>query len=870
MTSASPGSTPWGQSWRIAFFTLYGAALLAAGAWLFSCIHQVAPDSRAVVFQFGRPIRVENAGLLFAWPHPVNSIELVPAAERILERDVAVLRRDQQLERINNWERDGDAGAGAGYLLTGDEGVVQLDVRVFWRVSDPIRFALQRAHIEPLIDRLTERAAAVVCMERGLDAILVARPESPQNDRHSAEERIRLRSDFRRSMAQSLAQMAAGGNDPGIVIERVDIVSSLPANAVAAFNAVLTASQQADKEIASARTAATLLGQQAQQQADRIIQQAQAGRQETLAKANVDTRTILQAGANPARRQRWRTAATSVARRGRPHSVTGRTGHYRRPGRRQSPDPAGPSTPAGHAAGQREITMSQSCSHGHIHFSNSLQTPAERRRMARRLTLAMITLGLLLLSLLWRAVAPDQPAIGDILAGVAWLLVAVPVFRAGWHSLLHPDLHGVTDLLIVLAMLGAWALGDLMTAALLPVIMIFGHILEERSVMGTRQAIAGLSKLAHSRARRLREDGSLENIGSQQLRPGDVVEVRAGDQIPADGKILSGNASLDVASITGESVPAEVCPGMSVFGGTLNLNGLLRLEITHTGEHSTLGKVLALMQDAERAKPPITRMLERYAGHYLILVLLIAATTWFLTFDSQAMLAVLVAACPCALVLSAPATSMAGIAVAARHGILIRNAAFLEELADVDAVIIDKTGTLTQGRLRLVDVAPATSRPRESLLQLASALGAASNHPVSRAMVGAPAADGEIPLREVEEIQGLGVVATTAAGQALLGRKELFDRYRIAVAPLPDHDGPTVGIAEGGVFLGWLLLDDTIRPEAPEAIGMLQKLGVGRFLLLTGDRLAVAQRVAQRTGIDEPGGRSASSRKAAAGAASRQ
>ena len=471
--------------------------------------------------------------------------------------------------------------------------------------------------------------------------------------------------------------------------------------------------------------------------------------------------------------------------------------------------------------------------------------------MARRLTLAMITIGLLLLSLLWRAVAPDQPAIGDILAAVAWLLVAVPVFRAGWHSLLHPDLHGVTDLLIVLAMLGAWALGDLMTAALLPVIMIFGHILEERSVMGTRQAIAGLSKLAHSRARRLRDDGSLENIGSQQLRPGDVVEVRPGDQIPADGKILSGNASLDVASITGESVPAEVCPGMSVFGGTLNLNGLLRVEITHTGEHSTLGKVLALMQDAERAKPPITRMLERYAGHYLILVLLIAATTWFLTYDSQAMLAVLVAACPCALVLSAPATSMAGIAVAARHGILIRNAAFLEELADVDAVIIDKTGTLTQGRLRLVDVVSATSRPRESLLQLASALGAASNHPVSRAMVGALPTDEEIPLRDVEEIQGLGVVATTDAGRALLGRRELFDRYQIDVAPLPDHDGPTVGIAEGSVFLGWLLLDDTTRPEAPEAIEMLQNLGIGRFLLLTGDRLAVAQRVAQRTGIGE-------------------
>lgn len=493
--------------------------------------------------------------------------------------------------------------------------------------------------------------------------------------------------------------------------------------------------------------------------------------------------------------------------------------------------------------------MSHSCGHGHVHFSGSLQTPAEQRRMSRQLTLAMLTIGLLILSLLWRAMAPEQPAISDILAGVAWLLVALPVLRAGWHSLLHPDLHGVTDLLIVLAMLGAWALGDLMTAALLPVIMIFGHILEERSVMGTRQAIAGLSKLTHSRARRVRADGTLENITSHQLQTGDVVEVRPGDQLPADGRVLSGQASLDVASITGESLPVETAPGMSVFGGTLNLNGLLRVEVTHTGEHSTLGKVIALMKDAEQAKPPITRMLERYAGHYLILVLLIAATTWFLTLDSQAMLAVLVAACPCALVLSAPATAMAGIAVAARHGILIRNAAFLEELADVDAVIVDKTGTLTQGHLRLVDVVLATARSRESLLQLAAALGATSNHPVSQAL--ADAASPQTELNDIEEIQGLGISASAPSGQVLMGQKALFERHQITVTPLPAHDGPVVGIADAGVFLGWCLLDDTLRPEATEAMSTLRTLGIDRQLLLTGDRVAAAQRVAQGVGMSE-------------------
>ena len=293
MRNDTTARTPWGESYRIAFFTLYGAAILAAGAWLFSSVHQVAPDSRAVVFHFGEPTRVANAGLLLAWPQPVDRVELIPGADRILERDVLALQRSTQQDAINAWERDGDAGAGAGYLLTGDAGVVQLNVRVFYRVSDPVRFALQRAHIDPLIDRLTQRTAAVICVGRDLDTILVARPQTLQNDTHAAEERIRLRSDFKQAMTQSLDRLRASGNDPGITLERVDIASSLPENAVAAFNAVLSASQQAEQTVASARKQASLRLQAAQQQADRLIEQAQASRQETLAKAQIDTRMIM-------------------------------------------------------------------------------------------------------------------------------------------------------------------------------------------------------------------------------------------------------------------------------------------------------------------------------------------------------------------------------------------------------------------------------------------------------------------------------------------------------------------------------------------------------------------------------------------------
>lgn len=480
----------------------------------------------------------------------------------------------------------------------------------------------------------------------------------------------------------------------------------------------------------------------------------------------------------------------------------------------------------------------------------NLLSSAEQRSAARQLTLAMLALGLLALGLAWRWWMPLQVGTSQLLLGFASLLVAVPVMRSAWYSLRYPSLHGITDQLIALAMLGAWATGDLLTAALLPIIMIFGHVLEERSVIGSQEAIHALGKLTRSQARLFEADGSLREVDNSTLHPGDHVEVRAGDRVPADGVVLLGQASLDTASITGESVPLEVSVGMPIFGGAINLDGLLRIEVTRTGEESTLGKVIALMQNAERAKPPITRLLERYAGGYMVLVLMIAAVTWFITNDAQAMLAVLVAACPCALVLSAPATAIAGIAVAARHGILIRSSAFLEELADLTSLVVDKTGTLTYGTLRLHAVETEhADRPR--LLQLAASLGAASSHPVSRALAGLVCHAHMLELSDVRERQGLGVVASTEQGEAALGRPELFDQLAITTTPVPEHDGPIAGLSLDGQFLGWLLLADSVKPEAQQALSELRELGLGRQVLLTGDRQSVAEHIAQKVGISD-------------------
>ncbi len=472
---------------------------------------------------------------------------------------------------------------------------------------------------------------------------------------------------------------------------------------------------------------------------------------------------------------------------------------------------------------------------------------AERGMLAVRMTLAMVAAGLLVLAVLWQLIAPDQRALSDLVAGAAALLVAVPVIGAAWQSLHHPSLHGVTDRLISVALVAAWASGDLMTAAVLPIIMILGHVLEERSLLGSREAIQALGRLTETHARRLDRDGTSSIVAAADLRLGDRIELLAGGRVPADGVVRAGEASLDMASLTGESVPVDVGIGDPALAGSINTNGRLEVEVTRLGAETTLGKIIALMRTAERAKPPVSRLLERYAGHYMGVVLLVAAGTWFASNDTAATLAVLVASCPCALVLAAPATAIAAISVAARHGILIKGAAFLEQLAEVTSVIFDKTGTLTTGELTLMEFRAAPGVEAGTALSLASALGAASSHPVSRAVSRAASASSRPVLDHVREMSGFGVTATVQGEAATLGRPSLF--AGLSVDAPPAHDGPIAGLSHSGVFQGWLLLADRSRPESRAAVDELRALGLERQTRLTGDRQAVARRIGAELGI---------------------
>ena len=499
---------------------------------------------------------------------------------------------------------------------------------------------------------------------------------------------------------------------------------------------------------------------------------------------------------------------------------------------------------------QRVLAFLGISSHSPVKRESLLEN-TERLLLAARLTLSLASACLLVVAVGIRFLFPAQRGLSDLVAGGAAALVAAPVLAGAWESLRHPSLDGITERLVALALIAAWATGDMMTAALLPIVMTVGHVLEERSMLGSQEAVKALGMLTQADARRILPDGSYEMVSTTVLREGDLIELRAGERLPADGIVRKGVSSLDMASLTGESVPVDVRAGEPALAGAMNIDGLLEIELTRVGEDTTLGKIITLMREAEDAKPPVTRLLDRYSGQYMVLVLLVAAGTWFVTNNVPAMLAVLVASCPCALVLAAPATSVAAIVVAARHGILIKGSAFLEHLADVTSVVFDKTGTLTTGELRLAAAEPMEGVDERLLRGLAAGLGASSNHPLSKAASRSATEEERYELTDTREIGGFGVTGTFEGQEAALGRADLFARMGVDAPPPPEHNGPIAGVSLGPKFLGWLLFFDQLRPAAEQAVRELKELGMERILLLTGDREAVARHVAAEIGIDE-------------------
>ncbi|MFH1468299.1 MAG: cation-translocating P-type ATPase [Pseudomonadota bacterium] len=474
------------------------------------------------------------------------------------------------------------------------------------------------------------------------------------------------------------------------------------------------------------------------------------------------------------------------------------------------------------------------------------------RYLGLRLVSVLVGGGLLGVGWAWGRLQADQAAVAAGIELVAALIVGWSVLWAGARGFWTRDPGSYTDQLVSLAILAAMISGDFITAGLVPLLMEVGHLLEERSVQGARAAIDGIRKLHARTATRLVE-GREQVVPTHELAVGDRVIVRPGETIPADAVVLEGAAAVDQSSVTGESMLEDLGPGSRAFAGTVALDGMLTLEVKGVGRDTALGRVMALLHRAEHAKAPVTRLLERYAGAYLPVVLAVAAVVLFATGDVGRAIAVLVVACPCALVLSGPVAMVAALAVAARWSILIKGASFLERVSEVDTVVLDKTGTVTLGALGVLAIHPREGLQEEDLLRLAASCGHGSLHPASRAVVEAARQRGLSfePPSALREQAGLGVEATTGSGTLLLGRASWLRQRGLTLPEVQAERGIAVWLAREGEPLGWFELADRPRPEAAKALQALRDQGARRLVLLTGDRREVAEAVAAELGFDQ-------------------
>lgn len=474
---------------------------------------------------------------------------------------------------------------------------------------------------------------------------------------------------------------------------------------------------------------------------------------------------------------------------------------------------------------------------------------------------------------LWR-----QPLFAALPALGAVLLLAAPLVavaaadlvrgRAGMHAL------------VALAVIGATSSGQYLEAAAVAFFMTVSSLIERRTAAGAEASIESLIRLAPTKASRLARPvaggelhaGDEELVEATALRPGDVVRVRPGDTIPADGRVIRGASTVNQASVTGESIPAEKAGNDDVFGGTINLTGVIDVEVTKAGADTLLGRVKDLILEAERTRTPIMRLVDQYAAWYTPTILMIVGVVLFFALKSQPdtafnrAIAMLVIACPSALILATPTAMVAGLSAAARLGVLIKSVATLEAARGISAIVFDKTGTVTTGVLAVTRLAPLDGVEPGELLAAAAAAEQGSRHPVARAVVemARRARVALDPPDQVDEVAGRGVVARWSDGRVVaVGRASWLadgaeagpavDVERLdAVQSSTEADGLSVlHVVQDGRWIGWIGLEDNARPEAAAAVDRLRGMGISRLVLLTGDRTSVARRVAGQMHFEE-------------------
>jgi P-type Cu+ transporter len=427
-----------------------------------------------------------------------------------------------------------------------------------------------------------------------------------------------------------------------------------------------------------------------------------------------------------------------------------------------------------------------------------------------------------------------------------------PIFERAWASVVNrsPNMFTLIGLGAGVAyVFSVVSWGDLYfePAAVIVTLVLLGQVLELRARAKTGSAIKALLGLAPSTARVIADDGSEHDMPIAMVSVGDRIRVRPGESIPVDGLVLEGSSAVDESMITGEPIPVEKVSDSRVTGGTINGTGSFVMRADRIGRDTLLSRIVQSVADAQRSRAPIQSLADRVSGYFVPAVILVALLTLVIGHSLVNAVAVLIIACPCALGLATPMSIMVGTGRAAQSGILLRDAEALEALEKVDTLVIDKTGTLTEGRPRVTGIHPVNGFDEGELLRLVAGLEKSSEHPLAGAILSA-AKDREIEIPQASVFRsfpGKGIIGAVDGWQIAVGNQGLLADYQIFTEP-----GPSLFVAVDGKLAGTIEVGDPIKASAGEAIKRLHADGL-RVVMLTGDNNATAAGVAAQLGIDE-------------------
>ena len=361
-------------------------------------------------------------------------------------------------------------------------------------------------------------------------------------------------------------------------------------------------------------------------------------------------------------------------------------------------------------------------------------TRREKRKLSVEITTAMIALVCLVTGLLYKGIFPEQTAVAGLIYSVGVLVEGLPLLATAIRGFLQRDVTNAMEILVSIAVLACYITGQHELAILIPVVLSVVHFLEERSIMGGRDAIEGLKQMQATDAVLETEDGEV-TVEVQALKRGDIIIVRPGMGLPIDGTVIWGNSNIDQKSLTGEPLPAAVTVGDTVYAGTTNLDGMIKVRVEKEYQDTSFTKIVSLLEEAQSITVPEIRIVDRFMHYYIPLALIVAALTALLSRNISNAIAVLVVSCPCGHMLVSSAPMIAALAVSTKRGILIKNAKFVEQLTNITTVIFDKTGTITRGELSISGFYLQEAQSREELFARGGCVACSSMHPISRSLM---------------------------------------------------------------------------------------------------------------------------------------